>query len=92
MIGAMGLESFAARLEQFPPEKSCVIVGDRWDIQNVAIREGVRVLIVTGGIVVEPKTLEAAQQRNVSVITSPHDTSTTAIALPRRRGRAPRAE
>jgi manganese-dependent inorganic pyrophosphatase len=78
MIGAMGLESFAARLEKFPPEKSCVIVGDRWDIQNVAIREGVRVLIVTGGITVEPKTLEAAQKRNVSVISSPHDTATTA--------------
>src|SRR5665213_1407307 len=31
MIGAMGLESFAARLDQFPPEKCCVIVGDRWD-------------------------------------------------------------
>ena len=78
MIGAMGLESFAARLDQFPPEKSCVIVGDRWDIQNVAIREGVRVLIVTGGISVEPKTIEAARKRNVSVITSPHDTATTA--------------
>ena len=78
MIGAMGLESFAARLDQFPPEKSCVIVGDRWDIQNVAIREGVRVLIVTGGISVEPKTIEAARKNNVSVITSPHDTSTTA--------------
>jgi manganese-dependent inorganic pyrophosphatase len=78
MIGAMGLESFAARLEKFPPEKSCVIVGDRWDIQNVAIREGVRVLIVTGGITVEPKTLEAAQRQRVSVITSPHDTATTA--------------
>jgi manganese-dependent inorganic pyrophosphatase len=78
MIGAMGLESFAARLEKFPPEKSCVIVGDRWDIQNVAIREGVRVLIVTGGIVVEAKTLEAAQKKNVTVITSPHDTATTA--------------
>lgn len=78
VIGAMGLESFAARLEKFPPEKLCVIVGDRWDIQNIAIREGVRVLIVTGGIVVEPKTLEAAQRRNVSVITSPHDTATTA--------------
>jgi len=78
MIGAMGLESFAARLEQFPPEKSCVIVGDRWDIQNVAIREGVRVLIVTGDITVEPKTLEAAQKKNVTVITSPHDTATTA--------------
>ena len=78
MIGAMGLESFATRLDKFPPEKCCVIVGDRWDIQNVAIREGVRVLIVTGGISVEPKTIEAAQKKNVSVITSPHDTATTA--------------
>ena len=78
MIGAMGLESFATRLEKFPPEKSCVIVGDRWDIQNVAIREGVRVLIVTGGIEVEPKTIESARRKNVSVITSPHDTATTA--------------
>jgi len=78
MIGAMGLESFAARLEKYPPRKSCVIVGDRWDIQNVAIREGVRLLIVTGGIGVEPKTVEAAQKNNVSVITSPHDTATTA--------------
>ncbi len=78
MIGAMGLESFAERLEQFPPEKCCVIVGDRWDIQNVAIREGVRVLIVTGGIHVDAKTVEAARRKNVSVITSPHDTSTTA--------------
>src|ERR1039457_3615397 len=78
MIGAMGLESFAVRIEKCPPEKCCVIVGDRWDIQNVAIREGVRVLIVTGGITVEPKTLEAAQKNHVSVITSPHDTATTA--------------
>jgi manganese-dependent inorganic pyrophosphatase len=78
MIGAMSLESFAARLEKTPPEKSCVIVGDRWDIQNIAIREGVRVLIVTGGISVEAKTIEAARARNVSVIASPHDTSTTA--------------
>jgi len=78
MIGAMGLESFAARLDQFPPEKCCVIVGDRWDIQNVAIRDGVRVLIVTGDIPVESKTIESARKRGVSVITSSHDTSTTA--------------
>ena len=78
MIGAMGLESFAARLDKFPPEKSCVIVGDRRDIQNIAIREGVRVLIVTGGIEVDAKTAEAARKKNVSVITSPHDTATTA--------------
>lgn len=78
MIGAMGLETFAMRLENLPPEKSCVIVGDRWDIQNVAIREGVRVLVVTGGLPVEQKTIEAAAKNKVSVITSPHDSSTTA--------------
>jgi manganese-dependent inorganic pyrophosphatase len=78
MIGAMGVESFASRLEKFPAEQLCVVVGDRWDIQNVAIREGVRVLIVTGDIAVEPKTIEAARKQNVSVITSPHDTATTA--------------
>ena len=92
MIGAMGLESFAARLEKFPPEKSCVIVGDRWDIQNVAIREGVRVLIVTGGIAVEPKTLEAAQQteRQRHHLAPRHRHHR--VAVPRGRGRAPRVE
>jgi manganese-dependent inorganic pyrophosphatase len=29
MIGAMELETFAARLEKFPAEKLCVVVGDR---------------------------------------------------------------
>jgi manganese-dependent inorganic pyrophosphatase len=77
MIGAMGLESFAERLGHTPREKLAVIVGDRWDIQNLAIREGVRVLINTGGLEMEPKTLEAAQRNGVSVITSPHDTATT---------------
>jgi manganese-dependent inorganic pyrophosphatase len=78
MIGAMGLESFAERLEHYPREQLAVVVGDRWDIQNLAIREGVRVLIVTGGLAVEPKTLEAAKKRGVSLISSPHDTATTA--------------
>ncbi len=78
MIGAMGLESFSQRLELYPKEKLAVVVGDRWDIQNLAIREGVRVMIVTGGLAVEPKTLAAAQARGVSLITSPHDTATTA--------------
>lgn len=78
MIGAMGLESFADRLGHYPREKLAVVVGDRWDIQNLAIREGVRVLIITGGLEMEPKTLEAARQNQISVISSPHDTATTA--------------
>jgi len=78
VIGAMGLESFAERLDTFPRERIAVVVGDRWDIQNLAIREGVRVVIVTGGLKIEAKTIEAARRKNVSLITSTHDTATTA--------------
>ena len=92
MIGAMGLESFAERLEQYPREKMAVVVGDRWDIQNLAIREGVRVLIVTGGLKIEPKTVEAARRNRVSLISSPHDTATTVALVPRVHRRAPRVE
>ena len=79
MIGAMGLDSFAERLERYPREKLAVVVGDRWDIQNLAIREGVHVLIVTGGHGVEKKTVEAARKNKVNLISSPHDTATTAV-------------
>jgi manganese-dependent inorganic pyrophosphatase len=78
MIGAMKLESFAERLQRYQPEKLAVVVGDRSDIQELAIRAGARVLIVTGGLAVEPHVLEAAKQKRVSLISSPHDSSTTA--------------
>jgi manganese-dependent inorganic pyrophosphatase len=78
MIGAMSLDSFAGRLETFERARLAVVVGDRWDIQNLAIREGVRVVIVTGGLKIESKTVEAAKRKQVSLISSPHDTATTA--------------
>jgi manganese-dependent inorganic pyrophosphatase len=78
MIGAMKLESFAERLQRYQPEKLAVVVGDRSDIQELAIRAGARVLIVTGGLAVEPHVLEAAKHKRVSLISSPHDSSTTA--------------
>jgi manganese-dependent inorganic pyrophosphatase len=78
MIGAMALETFTERLERYPHEKLAVVVGDRWEIQNLAIREGARVLIVTGGLPVDPKTLDAARKNHVSLISCPHDTATTA--------------
>jgi len=74
----MGVESFGERLEKYPREKLVVVVGDRWDVQNLAIRERVRLVIVTGGLDVEPKTVEAARKNEVSLVLSPHDSFTTA--------------
>jgi manganese-dependent inorganic pyrophosphatase len=78
MIGAMSLESFTNRMNRYPRESLAVVVGDRSDIQKLAIREGVQVLIVTGGLAVEEEVLAAARERHVSVISTPHDTATTA--------------
>jgi manganese-dependent inorganic pyrophosphatase len=78
VIGAMSDKTFGSRLETYQAEKLAVVVGDRWDIQNLAIREKVRCLIVTGGLEIEPRTLDAAKANHVSVILSPHDTATTA--------------
>ena len=77
LIGAMSVESFTTRLKTFFPEKLIVIVGDRRDIQETAIRESVRTIICTGGIKVENSVLDMARAKHVSIISSPHDTATT---------------
>ena len=78
MIGAMSVDSFADRLEGFLRDKLIVVVGDRVDIQEAAIKENVRLVIVTGGLKVEARILKAAERNGVSVLSSPHDTATTA--------------
>jgi manganese-dependent inorganic pyrophosphatase len=77
-IGAMAFESFAKRLEHHQREKLAVVVGDRTNVQRHAIAEGVRVVIVTGGLPVEPEIIRAAEHHQVGIISSPHDTVTTA--------------
>jgi manganese-dependent inorganic pyrophosphatase len=77
-IGAMGFDSFTKRLERYQRERLAVVVGDRTNIQQHAIEEGVRVLIVTGDLPVEPQIIRAAERHRVGLISSPHDTVTTA--------------
>jgi manganese-dependent inorganic pyrophosphatase len=77
LIGAMSVKTFTGRLKTFLHEKVLVIVGDRQDIQEAAIQEGARAIIVTGGIKVENEVLDLADRKHVSIISSPHDTATT---------------
>lgn len=79
MISAMSLGSFVQRLPIYQPEKLLVIVGDRDDVQQVAIDEKIRVLIVTGGLPIAETVLTDARNHGVSIIRSPHDTATTAM-------------
>ncbi len=79
MIGAMQPESFDSRLPSYPPERLLVMVGDRREIQRSAIEARVRALVITGGYLLDEEILELARRNEVSVIISPHDTTTTAM-------------
>jgi manganese-dependent inorganic pyrophosphatase len=79
MIAAMNPESFYKRFAQFPREKLIVVVGDRLEIQDLAIREKVRTLIVTGGLPVSQSMIDFATKQEVTLLISPHDTTTTAM-------------
>jgi manganese-dependent inorganic pyrophosphatase len=79
MVGAMSPESFVQRLRAYEREKLIVIVGDRRDIQSLAIREKVRVVLVTGGLAVDSALIEEAKRNKVSLLISPHDSATTAM-------------
>ena len=79
MVAAMNLESFAQRLQQYPVDQLIVIVGDRLEIQDRAIREGVRAVIVTGDLPISQAMEDYARKNNVTLLISPHDSVTSAM-------------
>jgi manganese-dependent inorganic pyrophosphatase len=79
MVAAMKPASFAARLPNYAPEKLVVVVGDREDIQRLAIENRVRIIVVTGGLEVCAEIRELAKRNEVTLLLSPHDSATTAM-------------
>jgi manganese-dependent inorganic pyrophosphatase len=79
-IGAMDVGTFwkISENEKIPASQSLIIVGDRRDIQLRAIELGVRALIISGSLPVDAAVVSLAKERGVSVLSSPHDTATTA--------------
>ncbi|MEI7884264.1 MAG: putative manganese-dependent inorganic diphosphatase [Clostridia bacterium] len=57
---------------------SIVIVGDRFDVIELAIKQKAALIIVTGGIEVPSKLLKKAYKNKVSILVTEFDTYTTA--------------
>jgi manganese-dependent inorganic pyrophosphatase len=79
-IGAMDVGTFwkISEKENISASQSLIIVGDRRDIQQRSIDLGIRCLIISGGLPVNPGIVALAREKGVSVLSSPHDTATTA--------------
>lgn len=77
-VGAMASATFHAKLDGLDARSLILITGDRENIQRMAIEKGVRVLIVTGSLPIAEELLEAARRQQVTVISTPFDTATSA--------------
>ena len=75
MIGAMSADTFAARLSQRRPRQLVLFVGDREDVQMLAIEAKVRAVVVTGDLPVGPAVEKAARANGVTIVRSRHDTA-----------------
>lgn len=81
VVGAMEAGGFLEVLKSYPDEGCIVIVGDRKDIQQCAVENSVRCLIITGGYLPDKAIVETARKNNVSIISAPYDTATTVRLL-----------
>jgi manganese-dependent inorganic pyrophosphatase len=73
LVAAMEADTMTDYIEQ-----GClVVIGDREDAQLLAIEHGAAALVVTGDLLVSERTLTAARQHGVMVISTGHHTFTT---------------
>jgi manganese-dependent inorganic pyrophosphatase len=79
MVGAMDADTFGQRLERQKAGHIVLFVGDREDIQMLAIEARANAVVVTGGLPISQRVLSAAAQAKVAVVSSPHDTATTVL-------------
>jgi manganese-dependent inorganic pyrophosphatase len=77
MVAAMSLDSFLGRFQQYESRAIVLFVGDREDVQLAAVRAGVRVVVITGGLGVSAEVRQTAEQAGACLISSRFDTATT---------------
>jgi manganese-dependent inorganic pyrophosphatase len=81
VVAASYTKYFKTHLEDESPADALVIVGDRWDIQEFCIRRKVRALILSNGHTPAEELTALAEENGVSVLSSPFDTSSTAMLI-----------
>jgi len=79
VVAAMRAESFSARLGNYTPDEVILFVGDREDVQRLAIEAGVKAIVVTGGLEISEQIIDEAARAGVILISSAHDTATTVL-------------
>jgi len=78
MVAGSSLETSRNRLCRFPHKTVVFLVGDRPEVQRMAIENNARCLVVTGGFDVDDEIGGLARQHSVPVIRTRYDTASAA--------------
>lgn len=79
VVAAMHTTTFTKRLDELDLKSTVLIVADRWNIQKLSIEAGVRALVITNNMPASQKVIDLANERGVTLISSPYDTATTVL-------------
>lgn len=77
-VAGSSLETACQRMQRFPCSTVIMLVGDRPEVQRMAIETGARCLIITGGFEVDDDIAELSRNRKVPIILTPYDTASAA--------------
>jgi manganese-dependent inorganic pyrophosphatase len=78
MVAGSSLETSRDRMRRFPNSTVVFLVGDRPDVQRMAIENSARCLVITGGFEVDEEIAATARARKVPVIQTRYDTASAA--------------
>jgi len=81
VVAALSTEKFADYIHAEPADNKIVLVGDRENAQRIAVEAGVKVVIITNGVLPSKEIKELAEAKNVSLLSSPYDTSSTSLLV-----------
>jgi manganese-dependent inorganic pyrophosphatase len=81
VIAASYNKYFMTHLADSDVVNALVIMGDRIDLQEYCIEQKVRALILSNGHTLSPELTVQAKENGVSVLSSPFDTSSTAMMI-----------
>lgn len=76
-VVATSAERFCSAIDTFDAREVVAVIGDREDVQRVAIEKKVRCLVIFDGYELSEELLKLAKKNEVSVICSPYGACTT---------------
>ncbi len=80
-VGAMNMYHLRTRLLEGKKNNAALIVGDRGEIHSLGIELGVKLMVITGGCTIDKEFVDAAQQKGIAILQTPHDSATTVRRL-----------